>query len=111
VDQFAVGQPQECTLVHEFSFADGAESQLGDEEASRLAAHVLLPLLNVLRVVETFEDLHLSLLLKLVVEGDFEELLEAEQGNVVGENLRIERKSEEFHGKASSNSPPAHCAG
>lgn len=90
--QITVRQTHKCTLVRKFPLTDGTKCQLGDQKAPRLAAHVLLFLLNVLRIVKSFENLHFTLLLELVVEGDLEELLEAEEGNVVGENLEEEEK-------------------
>lgn len=80
-------------MIGKLSLADGAQSHLGDQEASRLTAHVLLLLLKVFRVVKSFKDLHFPLLLQLMMKRHFEELLQPENGNVVGENLRRKNSS------------------
>ena len=88
--QITAWQPHKRTLIRELSLADSTKCHFRYEKASGFATHVLLFLLNVLRIIKPFENLHFSLLLELVMEGNLEEFLKSEKGNVVGENLKKE---------------------
>lgn len=88
MNQVAGRQSNEGALVRELPLANRTNRQLGDQEAARLAAHVLLLLLKILREVKSFEDLRLPLLLQLVVERVFQELLQPQDRNVVGQDLK-----------------------
>lgn len=74
-------------MIRKLTLANHAECQLGDQEALRFAGEISFLLLQILSVVESLEDLNFSLLLQLVVQCNFEKLLETKQGNAVWQDL------------------------
>lgn len=84
----AFRRPDERTLVAKFLLAHRTHAQLGHEKMPRLIVDLLLVRLQMFRVVQPLQDLRFALPLQMMVQGDFEKVLDRFQRNVVRQDLQ-----------------------